>query len=130
MVEDDGRRSLRSFELRLLELLIEEAVKARNHKNGFIHIALIVKRRQIISIAFNRIGTRASGCGYSDLTIHAERNAIKGVGDFTKLKGASLYVIRVSKQDRVLNSTPCHDCELLIEKCRKKYGLKNVYYSI
>lgn len=123
-------RNARSFEIKLIELLIEEGIRARTEKKGYIHIAIIVKRKKIISIAYNQIGSRQSGCGYSDFTIHAERNAIKQLGDFTKLNGASLYVIRISKQDNLLNSEPCHDCCIFIKKCQKNYGLKNVYYSI
>lgn len=123
-------RSSRTFEQKFLSLLIEEGIRARSQKKGFIHIAIIVKRKKIISIAYNQIGTRGSGCGYSDYTIHAERNVIKQAGDFNKLNGASLYVIRISNQDNILNSTPCHGCKLLIEKCQKNYGLRNVYYSI
>jgi len=123
-------RFSKNFEQKFLALLIEEGIRARNKKKGFIHIALIVKRNKIISIAYNQVGTRESGCGYSDYTIHAERNAIKQVGDFNKLNGASLYVVRISNQDNILNSTPCHGCKVLLEKCQKNYGLRNVYYSI
>lgn len=127
---DKPPRSPRSFEQKLLELLLEEGARMRQYKKGFIHIAIVTKRKKILSIAFNRIGSRQSGCGFSDYTIHAERNAIKQVGDMTKLNGANLYVIRVSNKDSILNSEPCHDCRLLIEKCQQKYGLRNVYYSI
>lgn len=123
-------RKPRSFEQKLLDLLIEEAIRIRQYKKGFIHIAIVTKRKKILSIAFNRIGSRQSGCGFSDYTIHAERNAIKNVGDTNKLNGASIYVIRVSNQNCIMNSEPCHDCRLLIEKCQKNYGLRNVYYSI
>lgn len=95
------------------------------------HIAVIIKRGKMMEVAVNSIGTRSRGSGYSDWTIHAERAVIKKLGDNSKLDGAILAVIRISKGTKeVVNSEPCHSCKRHLEKCMREYGLKCVYYSI
>lgn len=94
------------------------------------HIALIMKRGKILEIASNFVGSRQGGCGYDDLTIHAERAVIKKMGDHTKLAGAIMIVIRVSRgTNQIGYSKPCDMCKCHLDKCIKKYGLKCVYYS-
>ena len=100
-----------------------------------LHIAVIVLRGKIIASATNRNGSRSSGSGYSDRSIHAEKNVVKQLGDISKLRGADLYVMRIFKDkekvnsNRLLSSTPCDECRLFLEKCVKEYGLKNVYFT-
>jgi hypothetical protein len=94
----------------------------------FMHTAVIMKRGKILARAENRIGTRSKGSGYSDRTIHAEKAAVKELGDISKLRGASLLVWRVSSIS-VMPSKPCSDCHLFLEKCMREYGLKAVYYT-
>lgn len=97
-----------------------------------VHIAVIVLRGKIIAEATNRIGTRSKGSGYSNVTIHAEKNVLKALGDFNKLRDADMYVMRCGKGDnksKFMNSKPCADCEMFLKKCMRKYGLKNVYYT-
>ncbi len=95
-----------------------------------VHIAIIMKRGKFIEIASNFVGSRNSGCGYDNRSIHAERAVLKKVGDISKLSGAVLIVIRISKGTReIVNSEPCHSCRCHLEKCVKHYGLKQVYYS-
>lgn len=95
-----------------------------------IHIAILTKRGKILSVASNFIGSRKRGAGYDNRTIHAERAALKKVGDTTKLNGATLMVIRITKGTfEVGNSEPCHSCRCHLEKCIKEYGLKCIYYS-
>ena len=106
----------------------------KTHKTS-IHIALIVKRNKIIATATNKIGSRSRGAGWSDCTIHAERNVVKELGNFDDLRGATMYVFRISRcktksgVDKVQNSEPCYDCHLFLEKCIKQYGLRRVFYS-
>lgn len=109
------------------------------HTINYRHIAAIVKRGKILAIAGNSVGSRARGCGWSHFTIHAERAVIKSLGDLRRLDGAVLYVIRVPPEttdERVkaaapemLESKPCHDCQIFLEKCMRDYGLRKVYYS-
>ena len=100
-----------------------------------IHVAVIVLRNKILAVATNKVGGRSQGAGYSDYTIHAEKNVVKELGDTSKLRGASLYVFRVSRDktkkgfDRVQGSEPCHDCHMFLKKCSKEYGLRRVFYS-
>jgi len=100
-----------------------------------IHVAIIVKRNKVIAMATNKVGTRSRGVGWSDRTIHAEKNVVRELGDYAQLRDATMYVIRISRSkdthgnDKVQNSEPCHDCHLFLEKCIKKYGLSRVFYS-
>jgi predicted nucleic acid-binding Zn ribbon protein len=100
-----------------------------------LHVAVIVLRGKILASATNRNGSRSSGSGYSSHSIHAEKNVIKQLGDISKLRGADLYVMRISRDpkknhtERFLYSKPCDECQIFLEKCIKEYGLKNVYFT-
>jgi len=93
------------------------------------HVAIIYKRGKILSIGINKSGTRSRGCGWNDLSIHAEIMAIKNIGDTSKLKGANLVIVRINRLDEIVYSKPCTSCQCVLEKCMKQYGLGNVYYS-
>jgi len=75
------------------------------------------------------------GSGYSTHSIHAEKNVVKQLGDISKLRGADLYVMRISRDvtkvstDKFLCSKPCDECQAFLEKCMREYGLKNVYFT-
>jgi hypothetical protein len=106
--------------------------KLRQSHSTSVHIAIIVSRGKIIAEATNRIGSRSRGCGYSDYTIHAERNVVKVLGDYTKLRDADIYVMRCGKGVNSLNfinSKPCSECECFLNKCIRKYGLNKIYYT-
>lgn len=94
-----------------------------------LHHATILRRNKIIASAYNKVGSRSRGCGYSDRTIHAERAAIKKLGDVRMLKGATLIVVRYDQYGELKGSKPCHDCQLFLEKCMRDYGLLKVIYS-
>ena len=104
------------------------------HKTS-IHVAILMKRNKILATATNKIGSRSRGAGWSDCTIHAERNVVKELGDYEQLRGCSMYVIRISRcktkfgLEKIQNSAPCYDCHIFLEKCVKQYGLKDVMYS-
>ena len=80
-------------------------------------------------MAMNKVGSRSRGAGFSDFTIHAESAVLKQVGDISKLRGATLVVIRVSVTGELRNSKPCAECTCHLNKCIKEYGLNRVYYS-
>jgi tRNA(Arg) A34 adenosine deaminase TadA len=42
-----------------------------------VHKAIIVKRGHILAEAGNKVGNRSKGSGYSDRSMHAERNVVK-----------------------------------------------------
>lgn len=121
-----------------------------------LHVAGIVKRGKILACATNALGTRTRGAGYSMHTIHAERNAVKALGDLRLLRGADLIVLRLpgpgmeavaagvrdgicggrhadiaaaSTVPTFLYSRPCPECTLFLAKCQRLYGLRNVYYT-
>jgi hypothetical protein len=102
---------------------------------GSVHVAFLIKRGKIIAEASNKFGSRSSGSGYSDRSIHAERNVIKNVGDIRTIRGADMYVVRIARDNQkhsvsdFAGSKPCSGCALFLEKCMKEYGLKNVYYT-
>ena len=98
------------------------------HKTHF-HVATLEKRGKEIARSRNRVGTRSRGCGWDDQTIHAERAVVKALGDLSQLRDCVLVVIRLNRHNEVLPSKPCHNCEMFLEKCMKKYGLRKVMYS-
>jgi hypothetical protein len=115
-------------------LLDPNTVRMRQSEKTSFHLAMIVKRGQILKMASNRIGTRSRGCGYADYTIHAERNVMKQLGDTNKIRGCDLYVMRIQTNKSTGechfgNSKPCHECSVFLEKCQRQYGLKSVYYT-
>ena len=93
------------------------------------HICTIVKGNRILSTAVNQGGTRSSGCGFSQYTIHAEMNALKRLGNVEKLRGATMYVWRFNAKGQPSNSKPCCQCQTVLEKCMREYGLKQVFYT-
>ena len=105
------------------------ALKQKKH-NTSLHRAVIVKRGKVLAEATNLIGSRSQGCGFSAMTIHAEKAVVKKLGDLNKLKGCDLYVFRVNECETARNSQPCNDCQIFLKKCMREYGLRFVFYSI
>jgi hypothetical protein len=108
--------------------------KLRDRHYAHVHMAVIVKRGQILAEATNNYGSRSRGSGYSASSIHAERNVVKQLGDISKLRDADMYVMRFTRdkalhKEGFLNSEPCKACVIFLEKCIREYGLKNVYYT-
>jgi hypothetical protein len=107
--------------------------------NIITHVAVIVSRGKIIAEATNRIGFRSrESRSYSNTyvhpekNIHAERNVIKALGSYSKLKNADMYILKFGRgeaRDEFINSKPCARCECYLKKCIKQYGLRNIYYS-
>ncbi len=98
------------------------------HKTSY-HYAEILKGNKILASSRNRIGSRSRGCGWSDQSLHAERAAVKALGDLSQLRGCILVVFRISKHNEVMGSKPCRDCEKFLTKCMDRYGLRKVIYS-
>ena len=94
-----------------------------------------VKRIHGISIGKIIMGTTPTRDLMWHCTIHAEKAVVKELGDRNMMRGAIMYVIRISRSktlvgnERVQNSEPCHDCHLFLTKCHEKYGLRKVFYS-
>ena len=98
------------------------------HRTSF-HYAEIKKGNKVLAKSRNRIGSRSRGCGWGDQSLHAERGAVKALGDLSQLRGCILIVVRISKQNEVMGSKPCYDCEKFLTKCIEKHGLLKVVYS-
>ncbi len=117
------------FTISDLSTHIEEYSIHGRHKTH-VHIAFLFGRgRNLLAVGINKVGSRSSGAGYSDCMIHAERAVLKKVGDNSKLRGATLVVLRVGKTGQIKSSKPCHSCQCHLEKCIREYGLHRVYYS-
>lgn len=108
-------------------------IRAPSERLNHLHLAMLIKRGKIIAMATNREGSRSSGCGYSDFSLHAERAVIKEV-DLADLKDCILVVVRIhrprcNKEVNLGNSKPCRDCEAILSKFIRSHGLRAVYYS-
>ena len=94
-----------------------------------MHFAVLLKRGQVIAWATNKYGTRKRGSGWSERSIHAERNVIKELGDISKLRGAEMLIMRITPGEKFGCSKPCAKCEIFLEKCMREYGLRKVSYT-
>ena len=129
---------LRQSEARLLEQILSNprTINLRYAHSASIHVAVLMKRGKIIAEATNGFGSRSRGSGYSERSIHAERNVIKQIGNIHDLRGAEMYVVRISRDTRTegleqfVGSKPCCQCAVFLEKCMREYGLRNVYYTL
>jgi len=107
----------------------------RNHCTK-LHIAIIVKRGKILAEATNKVASRSNGASSrgSQTYIHAERNVLRALGDNSKLRGADMYVMRLAggcndTDVEFKYSQPCPECTVLLNKCMREYGLRNVYFT-
>jgi hypothetical protein len=124
-------KSAHSFERYLLDMYCHDTsyLKQKKH-NTHLHRAIIVKRGKVLAEASNIPGSRSMGCGFSNLTMHAEKAVVKKLGDLSYLRGADLYVFRVGNTESACMSRPCQDCVLFLKKCMREYGLRYVFYSV
>ena len=112
------------------ELAQEHAEHAVISVRSSLHLAFIYGRGGVLlAMASNKIGSRTKGAGYSKFTIHAERAALKAIGDNSLLRGATLVVVRINKEGKLMGSKPCPGCVRHLEKAMDSYGLRCVYYS-
>ncbi len=126
-----------------LEAILEQFLQDKRLRNlydcdlqrQYIHLAVLVKRGKILASATNRNGSRSSGSGYSERSIHAERNVVKTLGNIQELRGADMYVMRMPRLGPLSwkidfrPSEPCAECKVFLAKCKREYGLRNVYYT-
>ena len=119
-------------QISILERFVSDprTVNLRETYKMSVHTAYLVKRGKVVAEATNRYGTRKQGAGYSNWSIHAERNLVKEIGDVSKLRGADMYIVRMDAYgEKFMCSKPCEECMVFLQKCIRKYGLKNVYYT-
>ena len=63
---------------------------------------------------------------YEDYTYHAENTAFNGAIDVADTKGSTVYVVRIGRNGKLMNSMPCSNCIKGLER----YGIKRVVYSV
>jgi len=98
--------------------------------NANFHVAYLYNNRgQLMAKRPNGIASRSRGAGCSDYTIHAERAVLKALGDFNKLRGATMVVVRYGAYGTLEPSKPCHGCTCHLTKAIQQYGLRRIYYS-
>lgn len=102
-----------------------ESRYTKKAKLNYVHVAILFRGRKILAIGQNRLSTTR---GPDRVTIHAEADAIRQLGDVSKLRGATLVVIRLSSAGPRC-SAPCPACARLIQKCQRVYGLRSVIHS-
>jgi hypothetical protein len=122
----------------LLDKFLTDPRTARMSMNHCtkMHIAILVKRGKILAEATNKIASRSNGAATrgSQNFIHAERNLLRTIGDISKLRGADIYVMRITTSPKTGEvefrySQPCPECTVLMEKCMREYGLRHVYFT-
>ena len=107
---------------------MDEAVKSPLVRR---HGCIIVGGGKVISRGHNhyRKGRFSAKC-----STHAEIDAINNIGDKTLLRDADLYVVRIGSDHDgniiIRGSQPCRTCLPKLLKCMRKYGLRNVFYSV
>jgi hypothetical protein len=135
--DDHPRCARRRDESVFIEALDPFRFGSAVEQGGSTHVAAVVKRGKLLSVGTNRAGTRSRGSGFSAFSLHAERAAVKALGDLSLLRGAELYVVRLPHAGHVregltndlLYSRPCHECTVFLEKCMRVWGLRRVLYT-
>lgn len=124
--------NLHKNKIRIIEYFLQNRICTNIYRGVKTHMALIVRYGKIIASACNKFGNRSLGCGYSNRTIHAEKNVVKTLGNIYELRDCDMYIIRtgVGVSDTTFyDSKPCCECVRFLEKCRREYGLRNIYYT-
>ena len=75
--------------------IYSQPIPSSNPLNTSMHHAIILRGNKVLASAFNKVGSRSRGSGYSEKTIHAEVNVVKSLGDFSLLRGEGLGGILV-----------------------------------
>jgi hypothetical protein len=137
LIQQQEVKAPKKYQQNILDSILEDSSYQNFaiHHSTSAHVAVLVKRGKIISVGLNKIGTRSKSAAHSFITIHAERNCIRQLGDLNEMRGAELYVVQVPRKQagweegKFLRSKPCDGCQKFLEKCIREYGLKKVYYS-
>ena len=109
--------------------IIKATIEQASYSTYKVHIgAVIFRKKAILGSGFNQI--RSSQISFKhkvwNNSLHAEQHAVFSVKDWSKLKGCSILVLKVSKTLGLLsNALPCEMCLSLLNHV----GIKNIYYS-
>ena len=100
-------RKAKHIRARPLEAAIK-AAQTRNERNSDYRLgACIAKANRIISVGYNRQKTHTKS-RHKYKWLHAEMDAILRARE--DLRGATIYVVRVRKNDTLGRSMPCREC--------------------
>lgn len=120
------------------------SVKLDYVKVPSLHVTAIVRSGKVVLIRSNRVGcpghTQKQGPRYQlgPATLHSEVAAVRDLKSTRLLRNADIFVwkwkvdrkMEINSSSIVKNSRPCIECEAVLKSCARKYGLRNVYYSI
>lgn len=112
----------------ILDNLVQIAVdNAKQSQHKYRIGAVIWKGKNIISTGYNHSFKSARSVNRKYLeyrhSIHAEVDAI--INAKRDLKRCNILVIRINKNDKLVNAKPCKYCMGYLEYV----GIKNIYYS-
>lgn len=97
-----------------------------HYEDGFRcrHVAVLVRGGRLLAVGYNHAkrGKLFSNI-FGEKSYHAEIDALEGFRR-DELKGATMYVVGMTRQGRVLNSRPCPRCQIVLAG----YPLKDVIY--
>lgn len=116
----------------LMDSLVEECKKgfSAGYRGQQVHFAAVVKRNKVLAMARNYYGIDGAAWPQRGM-IHAESAVLHKLKDLTLLRGAELFVWRVSRfNERVYHSDPCPKCSKMLDACILKWGLRRVTYSV
>lgn len=99
--------------------------KKSNKRNKSKHGAVIVKGSSVIGMGYNRTRTNGEWQMWNDVrcSFHAEEFAIRKAAG--SLKGATIYVARITSSGESAISKPCEKCQKMIEES----GIRKVVYT-
>jgi deoxycytidylate deaminase len=108
----------------ILRKVLDEAEKSTvyPHRVG----AIVFRGKRILGVGHNSnslCSLHPKYVRYNE-SVHAEQAAISSL-DWSKLRGASILVIRLTRRGKLAMSKPCAMCQALIEHVK----IKKVYYS-
>jgi hypothetical protein len=122
--------------------LLEEFLNDSNtiHLKSFdkppqvINMAIIAKRGKILATATSPNDSRSSASSSSDKIIYVEKSVVRQLGDIRNLRGCDLYIMNISKDNKkdetkFMNSKPCEECQVFLDRCIREYGLNKVYFT-
>ena len=97
-------------------------------------MAIIAKRGKILATATSPNDSRNSALNSSDKMIYVEKSVVRQLGDISNLRGCDLYVMKISKNNKkeettFMNSKPCEECQIFLDRCIREYGLNKVYFT-
>lgn len=88
--------------------------------------AVVFKGKRILSTGYNSIRSSRMSNKHKNFinSLHAEQHALLNL-DWSKLKGCSILVMKVSKTGKLSNAKPCPLCSKLLNHV----GIKDIYYT-